>query len=338
MNTRSIRDVVKFAKELQQIDLKSDDPESLRNILSKLLGSGDLSCITLNGNELWYRAVKCDDANGHSNISRCLHPPNGSKHMGRAQLPDQPVLYASRSQMVAFAELGATVGDFVQISVLRPGLNLDIPCHVVGARQSYYVRNKCPIGGEVLDECLRQHHVDDPNEAIVLAYVDSVLADYFRKEVKESEPYNYKITAFFSERFIGAQGGVIYPSVQIHGGINLALAGSTVDSRLETLWTEVVEIIEDFGHGMYVTQEKRYSEEIDPDGKINWASKRGRSTYPTAEHGNLEVMYQPGWLKSGNPAYWRNQAYWRLMDLSYSLSQQAKRELPPSPPEETQPE
>ena len=109
-----------------------------------------------------------------------------------------------------------------------------------------------------------------PDEKLlrVLLY-DGFLIHEFRTPRK----CRYPLTAQFAKKLMGTGGGLMYPSVQSHGAINLAVRAEDFDSIFEVLGTQVLEV-KKLAFGVYNIDVKRSSCDFDSSGTINWASKK----------------------------------------------------------------
>jgi hypothetical protein len=83
------------------------------------------------------------------------------------------------------------------------------------------------------------------------------------------------ITAALAKLIFRTRRGIMYPSVEIPGGVNLAIPAKLFAGRFEVLWTDIVEVGRYLGCGVYIPPASvRYSEEFGDNGDISWKSSR----------------------------------------------------------------
>lgn len=111
----SLDRIAELAAMLRGVELRGMPPEKLDELLRAIISNYVLTTIDYDHQQICYRARRCRSADGWPNINNCLNPPAGSEDFGRASLPREPVLYSSWNFTTALDEVGALVGDVVQI-------------------------------------------------------------------------------------------------------------------------------------------------------------------------------------------------------------------------------
>lgn len=294
-STPSLDDLFAMAESIRGANLRARTVDSIREQLLALLSGYELNGIGRSSHQVWYRARRCEGGTEFSSLSDMIYPPSGSPDFGRAQLPGSSVLYASWNPFTALDEIGAQAGDMIQIIALRPIAGVDVPCHVVGEYQNFNNSGRSLLRSEKIEQYMSHLQSTDIKRFISSVFVDSVVAELFRYPVKRA--FEYKFTAVYSELLLRAKGGLIYPSVETSGGMNLAVSAATFDSEFEVLSTEVLKIERSYGYGLYVCSLLRQSCDFETNGCINWGSMQHREFIRTPQAGLQEAQHIPGWRK-----------------------------------------
>ncbi|WP_157606845.1 hypothetical protein [Sedimenticola selenatireducens] len=90
----------------------------------------------------------------------------------------------------------------------------------------------------------------------------------------------------------------MFPSIENDHAINLALPAATFDSKFEVLFTEVYEIKETYGFGLYKLKKLHFSSEVYGNGDINWDSKKAHNFNWHPRAGLMANQPIAGWRKS----------------------------------------
>ena len=282
------------AESLRGANLQSRSVEWIRAQLAVLYASYTAIGIDRSAEQVWYRARKCNAESGFSLLQDCIYPSAGSIAFGRANLPGLPVLYASWNTTTAFDEVGAEPGDYIQVIAVRPRTGIQFPCHIVGEYQSIINLGGSLVNLRKLEQFVSRLFHDEPASHPANLYIDSFFADSFRRRVER--PYEYKTTALFAERFL-AKGGLMYPSVQNAGGINIAVPADAFDSKFEVISTEFSRIDRFYGYGTYQTTPLKQSCDFASDGTINWDSSKRLPARWNMQEGLRTTEPFDGWRK-----------------------------------------
>jgi RES domain len=246
--------------------------------------------------QLWCRARLCLNNEPFSDLSRLLYPPDGSPDFGRAQYRGSKVLYASWNDHTALEEIGTTVGDLVQIVHCRVRSPLQLTCQVVGELQFFHASGRSQIRAGPAAEFLHKERREKPYEFLASVLFDSVLAETFRKPVKRS--YEYKVSAAYAEWYYQSGGGLIYPSVEHLGAMNLAVPANIFDTKFEVLSTSVFRVIDYVGYGIFNLRLERFSSGFHPDGTIDWSKTTPLPYLLNAFGGAVVDPTHVGWRKA----------------------------------------
>lgn len=296
--TPSLEQLSIMADALRGADLRTKSVESIKTALSEFLSGYSPIAIGRSSHQIWFRARLCSGPSGYSSLHEMIYPPSGCPDFGRAQLPGSSVLYASWNAPTALDEVGAQSGSHVQIIRLRPIEGVDIPCHVVGEYQKFHQSGGSLVNSEKLIGSLAQIQDANPTDFVRSVFIDSFISELFRYPAKRS--FEYKITAAYSELLHLGAGGLIYPSVESLGAMNLAVPARVFDTKFEVVDTKVWTVEEAFGYGIYSLSPLRSSCDFDESGVIRWDSKMRRDFSWTPQTGIRERKHIAGWRKS-NP-------------------------------------
>lgn len=292
----SFKKLAEKANLLSTIELSTRDHHSLYLELRDFLQDYYTLGIPAEPIHVWHRARIIGKSGVLSNLNQMIYPENGSPDYGRAQLPNSKVLYASWNQIVAFDEIGAKKGDLVQSIVFRLIPGKHVIDHAIGEYMSYYQRGRSSIGAKALENTIADLSIREPIQFQRFAYIDSVIASFFRKVVIHS--YEYKLSAIYSELMHKSGSTLIYPSVKNAMGRNIAIPATTFDENYEVLSTDVFEIAESFGYGFYQAKLLQSSCDFTASGDINWHSVK-TCPYSWDRRNGHQINYDyRGWKKA----------------------------------------
>ena len=292
---QEIDDVVSVAETLSGADLQNRSVNWIREQLTLLVANYKGIGIGRSSEQVWYRARKCSQESGFSNLLQMIYPPADKIGFNRANLPGVPVLYASWNVMTVLDEIGAEVDDHIQIVALRPVAGVDLPCHIVGEYQSINNSGGWLVNSRELEQLVNKLQHDDPLRHMKALYVDSFLAEAFRRRVLR--PYDYKITAVYADKFHKAKGGFMYPSVQTAGGMNIAVPAEDFDAKFEIISAQILKIDRCFGYGLYTSKLLKSTCDFNADGTIIWNSSRQSPAQWNLQVGLRTSQPFVGWRK-----------------------------------------
>src|SRR4029453_7818954 len=105
----------------------------------------------------------------------------------------------------------------------------------------------------------------------------------------------YKLTAAYAKPVLENGRGLMYPSVQLRGGMNAAISAAAFDEHFEVVWTEVLHVTNYYGYGVYDVGTRRFSCDFEKDGTILWDSKK-RFDLQRSAHGDFQICQDiEGW-------------------------------------------
>ena len=193
----------------------------------------------------------------------------------RCHRPGRSVGYCSLHEHTALAEVRAGVKQQYAMSTFElPRGSTVLPL----GEFDFFRRTGGTYLGEVNEGSVGIYrNVLSGEDWIQIALFDAFFADEFMKRA-ESE-LDYRVTSVIAE--IIFHGGLpfpepvdafIYPSVAFRSGTNFAVRGSVFSSRLKLMpcKTRIIEIINDFGYGIYECKDLARLKSIGERGELNW--------------------------------------------------------------------
>jgi hypothetical protein len=186
------------------------------------------------------------------------------------------VFYASWDRATAAVEINARAGDIVQFVACRPRPGILHPFTAVGVFESVIGTGRLFYDAPRLVE-LATKHIDskERSQAECLHYLDAFLASQFRSAGESV----YALTSAIAQPFLNARpaSAMIYPSVRLATGVNIAVSDEVFDTCWEVVWTAVAEIRCVYRFGICDYAFTRFSNQFAPTGDILWARPMWRS-------------------------------------------------------------
>lgn len=208
---------------------------------------------------------------GFTEISQLVvRDPKDVTSYGRCNAPKQSILYASTNLETIYSELSLQFGDLVQTITIRKKAGNKVTYAIVGEVDHLRRHGKCALGGKEIEDQIRKHWASlSEIDKLRFNITDAFVADRYRTPVKN--PHEYKITSAFCD-LVYSMGvdALVYPSVGHLGGWNIAIKKEAFLSDFEVISSEVHEIYDSPGYGIFGTILKKRHLQIS-DGKIEWA-------------------------------------------------------------------
>jgi len=191
-------------------------------------------------------------------------------------------------------ELRAGPGQFVQVIAVRPRPGVNIPHHTLGDYEHITNSGGSLVNShkmvEVVSRMIQELQQD---EHLKIMLIDGFLADQFSHSV--AQRYEYKLTAAFAKYVFGKKAGLMYPSVEVRGGINIAVPSQMFDEHFEVVCTWVLEVTDYFGHSAYKFRLRRFGCDFEQDGNILWNSKKEMKFTHILQGGMQPLEHVQGW-------------------------------------------
>jgi hypothetical protein len=209
----------------------------------------------------------------HKQISELVAPtPEKVKQYGRCNTPGNPIFYGTAqptprhvflgAESVVTSEMGIKTGESIQFISCRLKEGKKLWCHIVGFSDYLRRHQDFPhfLKGLSIDkknDIQRLHtkqigkDLHDQNRHYL---ADAFFAEEFRKQVKDEETDEYRITALYSKIHIENNDAVIYPSVAHLGGWNIAIRPEVFNESFEIEDSYATRVLSDWGYGMRLPQ------------------------------------------------------------------------------------
>ncbi len=202
-------------------------------------------------------------------------PQNKAVTYQRCTRPGRSVGYCSLNEHTALAEVKAKVKQQYTISTFE----LPVESIVLPVGEFDFFRRTEGTYLEEANEGSARIYRDilKSKDWIQIALFDAFFADQFMKEAFSQ--VDYKLTSVIAEvvfhgglPFIEPVDAFIYPSVAFRSGTNFAVRGSAFLSRLKLVSgkTRVIEIVNDFGYGIYEYKDITRLKSVENSGELKW--------------------------------------------------------------------
>lgn len=254
------------------------NPNEVTSLVDALIRGLPHMGYTLSANVSVWRGRLDNEINFFSSpadFSYC--PVEKASAWGRCTRPGTTAFYGAFKLNTVWAELYPQVGDRIHLgrATIRADKNLMISevggidhCRRFG--RSMMADKE---GYDFFNEWLTSQTTENAMRATL---VDAYFADEFSKVV--SRPRDYLVTALISGLLLDAAdvGGhflldaFAYPSVAHRGGVNLAIAPSSFENKMEWKEFSVVEIEESLGFGIYAYREIATAAPPTDDSELCW--------------------------------------------------------------------
>ncbi len=217
---------------------------------------------------LW-RARKCTDCSGFTNIAELNHPPPGITKVGRVNEAGAPVLYLSFNKFTAFREIEAEQGDYVHMvgySMKRP-----LKAIIVGEIINVHKRGQGLLPGKMSEEINKILNGLSLENGFSVVFMDAFLAGVLSDRNAGSDNYLHSRTLckVLLEKYKGIEA-IHYPSVALEGSMNLAIIPKAADEALKFMGTHVVLMEKQYDYGLSRFRLLRYATNHFDNGAIDW--------------------------------------------------------------------
>lgn len=257
-----------LAAQLRGTNLRAHTQSEIADLLDHLLARYETIRVGFGSADPWLRARLCPGPGGFQSLRDMLYPPTPSSTFGRANLPGERTLYASMNRRTALDEIGASAGEYVQMIGLRIKEKQTVPFVVVGEIESILNTGRSITRNSSTEESVNGRQASDSVRINELLFLDSFLAEAFRKQAPR--PHDYMLTATFASKAREKFGGLIYGSVRMVGGLNVAVDAETFDRSFEVVFTDVCRVNRYFGHSVYDLTFVKGTTAFLEDGSIAW--------------------------------------------------------------------
>jgi hypothetical protein len=193
----------------------------------------------------------------------------------RCHRPGRSVGYCSLHEHTALAEVKAEVKKQYAMSTFKlPAGSILLPI----GEFDFFRRTEGTYLEEANEGSAKIYRdVLNGEDWIQIALFDAFFADEFMR--RADSQVDYKVTSVIAE--VVFHGGLpfsepvdafIYPSVAFRSGTNFAVRGSAYSSRLKLVpdRTRIIEVINDFGYGIYEYKDLARLKSVEKRGELNW--------------------------------------------------------------------
>ena len=173
-------------------------------------------------------------------ISFLKYPPKKSvKRYGRANSPNESILYATFDPITALSEMRPDIGDLITISTwkLKSDYSLTVSPIFKNSTKDGIIHNEVSlIAKRNYIQQLKQYDNEIQKQ---LEIIIQFVADCFSKEVEDTNHFDYFLSAYYANRILwelqnGEVDAILYPSVrQSLEMTNIAMKPNIFDKNYE---------------------------------------------------------------------------------------------------------
>lgn len=274
--------IVPLGQCIKDIELINGTPlqrlntEELLSFFRSLVNGFSCIPIDLPPKPEFYRG-RLINSTAFNNIKEMIYPPVEKALFGRANDAGMPMLYISNNKKTVCAELGLSVGSEFQIVQMTIKDSQNLTIIPIGEIDHIYRTKACRFKSDwyegqissLLNEFKNdQRYCDDWLRHLL---IDSFLARHFMKKAKRD--FEYKITNAISKIILMDENidGILFPSVETFGGINLAIKPRAYEQKMVVMSSEVYRINDYLGYDIYNAMQLKKSRSINSNGDIEWS-------------------------------------------------------------------
>jgi len=257
--------MLELSESLRGIQSRTRSPLAVANMLREfcfdytLLGRYSLRA------DVWMRAVKLSSDEKLTTLRRLIYRPTPPESLGRANLIHRTVLYGASTIPIAMDEIEARAGDRIGVVYFRPKTDRSFTTQVIGEYESIVNSSYSLVGANDNVDSVWNLIRTDYEHHRRSYFVDATLAELFRRGDKE-----HLVTATYSDDLYRRSSGIVYPSVRLYGGLNIAISANSFDRHFEAISAEQLQMDNYYGKGLYQYTILSTSSVFDRDGGINW--------------------------------------------------------------------
>lgn len=260
---------------------ESNQSEDLMAKFMRLFGDYEILNFALGPGGIYWRARKCDSANGFAKITDLAAPPAICCAAGRLNEPNQPVLYAATREVTALGEIGAKSGDYVHLVGFRILKERTLRLGFIGDYFHVYKTGQSKIGGSDPGRALtRVINEMGRDRALVKTYIDAFLSDVISDKRASINNYLHTralIAVIFSK--LPGLDGLFYPSVKDHVGMNVLVKNFACNEGMKIVCSNVVRVekVREFGFFDYACCHQAVG--VDDDGRLIMRAYDGSASH-----------------------------------------------------------
>lgn len=248
---------------------KTTTPDRIHERLGAVVDQYDAVNYQLHYGWPFWRVRKCQSRRGFGSLSEIHYPPNPS--VGRVNEQGAPMLYLSFNKFTAVQEVGAEEGDYLHLVGYRQRDGQTLRCCTVGEINNVHKSGRAITSHELGEELNKVLNRLSYAGGASFVFLDAFLASLLTDVHASKNEYIYSRT-LAKLLFAGNPGyeAIHYPSVALHGSMNLAVRPDIADEMLESAGTSVIRINRVYDYGIYDFSVVRNAKGHYADGAIDW--------------------------------------------------------------------
>jgi hypothetical protein len=185
------------------------------------------------------------------------------------------MLYVSFTTFTAMKEVGAQVGDYLQM--IGYSMNKDRPLRtlILGEFTNIHKRGQGNLPGDInakLNDILNKMGFEP---GLSFVFMDAFLSGIFADQKMAEVGYMHSriLASLLFELYPNIEA-IHYPSVARGGAMNLAIKPAAADNALQIAGTSVLRIENQYDHGLYRFTVLRNAAGFSMEGSIDWKDTR----------------------------------------------------------------
>lgn len=228
----------------------------------------------------------------YENVSQIIYPESSKvTSTNRANFAGQSIFYGSNGIDTTLLECGIQSETSVITGQYRLKDGCQISLIILGQIDHFRRHQRLTVQAPGIENILTDIFNGlsfDARQA--LYFCDAFLADYFSRTENAECRNVYEITARVANTLYANANidGLLYPSVRHMGGLNVALKPEVFDTKFEMMNFGAINIMQDFGYGLYDYYEHAHGTQLQENGDFIWQMVpvhrgrplNGRATYP----------------------------------------------------------
>ena len=204
--------------------------------------------------------------------------PEDTDDYGRCHLPKSSVFYGAFNLDTVLAEIRPEIGDLVYVLRCEPVADSKFLSCTIGEIDHVRRYGRGSImseGSRGIQEIKRWLAQASTESDYVRIVTDAFLARYLSRPCSDVEDYRAVsalagVVLRHRVEYPGNVEALYYPSVAHAGGMNIAIPYDSYRSKVRPVSCGILQVLNNFGYGVYKTRFINESESIDSEGNIQW--------------------------------------------------------------------
>ena len=189
---------------------------------------------------------------GFPNFEDMSHPPSDVAPANRLNEKGEPILYCSLNNRTALQEIEAKTGDYVQLVNYRVDPTLKLRCCVFGELLRVHRAGRSWVDDQLEKSLNHILNRVPPDAGTSILYLDGFMSEILHDP--DAAATGYLRSRILASRLFAKYpdvDAVLYPSVAVEGGKNLAIRPSAAQKVLTVASSAVLRIVKSYEYGLF---------------------------------------------------------------------------------------